>query len=52
MNFGILLKLVLLINDTGDGTFMAEDKAILFMRYIRKHIEEVNKENPAYERKS
>ena len=26
------------INDCGDGTFLAEDKAILFMRYIRKHI--------------
>lgn len=26
------------VNDTGDGTFMAEDKAILFMRYIRIHI--------------
>ena len=26
------------IDDTGDGVFKAEDKAILFMRYIRKHI--------------
>ena len=26
------------ISDTGDGVFHAEDKAILFMRYIRKHI--------------
>lgn len=24
--------------DTGDGVFLAEDKAMLFMRYIRKHI--------------
>ena len=23
-------------SDTGDGTFLAEDKAIIFMRYIRK----------------
>ena len=26
------------IDDTGDGTFVAIDKAILFMRYIRKHL--------------
>lgn len=26
------------ISDCGDGAFLAEDKAILFMRYIRKHI--------------
>jgi hypothetical protein len=26
------------INDCGDGTFLADDKAILFMRYIRKHV--------------
>ena len=26
------------ITDCGDGTFLAEDKAILFMRYIRKHV--------------
>ena len=25
--------------DAGTGVFLAEDKAILFMRYIRKHIE-------------
>jgi hypothetical protein len=25
------------IADTGDGVFLAEDKALLFMRYIRKH---------------
>lgn len=25
--------------DIGDATFLAEDKAILFMRYIRKQIE-------------
>jgi hypothetical protein len=27
------------IEDTGDGTFKAEDKAMMFMRYIRKHLE-------------
>jgi len=26
------------IDDCGDGTFLAEDKAILFMRYIRRHV--------------
>jgi hypothetical protein len=27
------------IEEVGNATFMAEDKAILFMRYIRKHLE-------------
>lgn len=27
------------IEDIGSATFLAHDKAILFMRYIRKHIE-------------
>jgi len=31
------------IDDCGDGIFLAEDKAILFMRYIRKHISYLNK---------
>lgn len=26
------------IEDTGDACFCAEDKALLFMRYIRKHL--------------
>lgn len=26
------------VSDAGDAIFMAEDKAMLFMRYIRKHI--------------
>lgn len=30
------------ISDTGDASFFAEDKAILFMRYIRKFIEASN----------
>lgn len=30
------------IDDTGDGTFLAEDKAILYMRYIRKMVEELS----------
>ena len=29
------------ISDVGDGIFLAEDKAILFMRWIRPHIERV-----------
>lgn len=29
------------IADTGDGTFLATDKAMLFMRYIRKHLESI-----------
>jgi len=27
------------IKEAGTATFLAEDKAILFMRYIRKHLE-------------
>lgn len=27
------------ISDTGAATFLAEDKAMLMMRYIRKHVE-------------
>lgn len=29
------------LSDVGDATFLAEDKAILFMRWIRKHLEYV-----------
>jgi len=29
------------VEDTGDGTFLSEDKAMLFMRYIRKQLEAV-----------
>lgn len=31
------------IEDTGIGIFKAQDKAILLMRYIRKHLEKINK---------
>lgn len=31
------------IHDTGDACFLVEDKAILFMRYIRKHMESISK---------
>ena len=27
------------IEDTGDGVFLASDSGMLFMRYIRKHLE-------------
>jgi hypothetical protein len=29
------------IEDAGDATFMATDKAIMFMRYIRKHFNNI-----------
>lgn len=32
------------INDCGNGVFLAEDRAMLFMRYIRKHIANIEKE--------
>ena len=31
------------IEDVGDAVFLAEDKALLFMRYIRKHINYLEK---------
>lgn len=31
------------ISDAGTATFLAEDRAILFMRYIRKYLEFLNK---------
>ncbi len=31
------------ISDTGTGVFAKEDKALLFMRWIRKHIEMITK---------
>ncbi len=31
------------IEDIGNATFLAEDKGMFFMRWIRKHIELVNK---------
>jgi hypothetical protein len=30
------------IHDTGDGAFFNEDNAMLFMRWIRKHVEMIN----------
>lgn len=37
------------ISDTEDGTFLNEDKAMYFMKYIQKQIKEVEKENLAAE---
>lgn len=34
------------IEDVGDATFLKEDKAILFMRYIRKHLASIRHEPP------
>lgn len=31
------------IEDIGNATFLAKDKAMLFMRYIRKHIDLIEK---------
>jgi hypothetical protein len=31
------------ISDAGTATFLAEDRAILFMRYIRKHSEYIKR---------
>lgn len=30
------------ISDIGNATFLCEDRAILFMRYIRKHLEQLS----------
>jgi len=35
------------VEDTGDASFLAEDRAMLFMRYIRKQIAEVEAEKSA-----
>ena len=29
------------LSDTGDGVFKVQDKAITFMRYIRKHLDAI-----------
>lgn len=31
------------LEDTGNAAFNASDKALLFMRWIRKHLEAINK---------
>lgn len=37
------------ISDTGDGAFLAEDKAMLFMRYIRKAMEAAKEEEKLFD---
>lgn len=32
------------IDDTGDGTFLSKDKAMMFMRYIRKQLQLIDEE--------
>lgn len=32
------------VADTGDGIFLAQDRALMYMRYIRKHIENIEAE--------
>ena len=40
------------LDDIGNATFMAEDKAIFFMRYIRKHKEMLAEERKKHEQTS
>ncbi len=37
------------VNDTGTGIFRAEDRAILFMRWLRKHIAFIEESRRAQE---
>ncbi|WP_144393525.1 hypothetical protein [Pleionea sediminis] len=37
------------ISDTGDGVFLAQDKGLTFMRWVRKHIESIEKETQRIE---
>jgi len=37
------------ISDIGEATFLAQDRAILFMRYIRKYAEQIQKDSGATE---
>jgi hypothetical protein len=34
------------LSDTQGATFLAEDKSIFFMRWIRKHLDAVNQPEP------
>lgn len=36
------------LEDTGDGVFLSEDKAMLFMRYIRKELSNLEKQEKVY----
>lgn len=37
------------VSDVGTATFLAEDRAMLFMRYIRKHLEFLAKAKEEHE---
>jgi hypothetical protein len=37
-------------SDCGDGIFMKEDKAMMFMRYINKEVKELEKQKQELER--
>jgi len=43
-----ILQFPVPISDTGDACFMNTDKATLFLRYIRKHLETIEKEKEKY----
>ena len=32
------------VSDVGDAVFLAQDKALLFMRYIRKHMKSIEED--------
>jgi len=36
------------LSDTGEASFLASDKAILFMRYIRKHLKVMEQETERF----
>ena len=36
------------INDIGNATFMAQDRAMLFMRYIRKHLQTIEQKDNSF----
>lgn len=38
---GKVLEFPVPLHDIGNATMLAQDKAILFMRYIRKHLETI-----------
>jgi hypothetical protein len=40
------------IDDIGNATFLAEDKAILLMKYIRRHLKTVDEAKADQERQS
>jgi hypothetical protein len=37
------------VSDTGNGVFLDEDKAMFFMRYIRKQVQAIKDDNNEFE---